>query len=277
MSSPPWADRWGLRTLMTQTLDPAYAAASEAPRPRSRRVGALLVVVLVLAGFTLGVAFRQQQHQATDRQAARAAMIDQIGSRSAEVATLTETATALRDEVAVLRTEALGSTEQGQQLIDALHAQEVAAGLQPVTGPGVRITVSNPPAPASSDPVGQGDTKEPQVTITDVDLQRAVNALWASGAEAISINGERMGPITAIRQAGGTVLIDFQPAASPYVIEVIGDPASLPARFAATEPARRFNTYRSAYGAEYEVQTAEQLTLPAAREPVTAGAATEGD
>lgn len=277
MSTPPQTDRWGLRTLMSQTLDPAYAAAAGSARDRPRRAQSFLVVVLVLAGVALGVAYRQQQHQATDRQAARAALAEQIATRSDEVASLRETVSALRADVATLRAEALGSSEQGQALIDAIQTQEMASGLSPVTGPGVRITIGNPPAPTGSDPVGEAETVEPQVTITDVDLQRAVNALWASGAEAIAINGERIGPITAIRQAGGTVLIDFQPTASPYVLEVIGDPASLPAEFAGTEPARRFSTYRSAYGAEYEVQTAEQLSLPAAREPVTAGSSAEGD
>ncbi|WP_106847840.1 DUF881 domain-containing protein [Blastococcus sp. Marseille-P5729] len=275
MSAPTWADRWGLRTLMSQTLDPAYAAA--AGRPQSRRAQVLVVVVLLLAGVTLGAAYRHQQHQATDRQAARTALIEQITVRSAEVAVLADSLSELRAEVATLRADALGSTEQGQALIDQIQHQEAAAGLSPVVGPGVRITVGNPPAPAGSDPVGADETTEPPVTITDADLQRAVNALWGSGAEAIAVNGERIGPLTAIRQAGGTVLIDFQPVASPYVIEVIGDPASLPARFASTEPARRFNTYRSAYGAEYEVQTAEDLELPAAREPITAGSTTEGD
>lgn len=276
MSTPP-ADRWGLRTLMTQTLDPAYAEAAGRGRPRPARFRAMLMVVIALAGVVLGVAIRQQQHQATDRQATRAALIERIDERNGEVGNLMGQLQALRGEIAALQDAALGSSEQGSALLAKLRAQELAAGLTEVSGPGITITVANPTPSAGNDPVGHGQTVDQDGMITDVDLQRAVNALWASGAEAIAINGERIGPVTAIRQAGGAVLIDFKPTASPYVIEVIGNPATLPAEFAATEPARRFSTYRAAYGAEYEVQTSDTLTLPAATDPAVAGNATGSD
>ena len=62
-----------------------------------------------------------------------------------------------------------------------------------------------------------------------------VNALWAAGAEAISINGQRLGPTTAIRFAGEAVLVDFRPVTNPYEISAIGDPDTLPA---SSSPAR---------------------------------------
>ena len=61
----------------------------------------------------------------------------------------------------------------------------------------------------------------------DDDLQLVVNALWAAGAEAISINGQRLGPTTAIRFAGEAVLVDFRPVTNPYEISAIGDPDTL--------------------------------------------------
>ena len=272
--NPQASDRWGLRTLMTQTLDPAYAAAARSGRASPSQAHALVLTVVLLVGLVLGVAYRQQQQGATDRQSARAALAERIVERSAQVGELGSTLSALRADVAALRAAALGSSEQGPGLLDPLDEQEMHAGLTPVNGPGVTITVTDPKPGPSNDPVGQ--TPSQDALVTDVDLQRAVNALWASGAEAIAINGERIGPTTAIRQAGGTVLIDFRPTASPYRIDVIGDPASLPAAFATTEPGRRFSTYRTAYGAGYEVRTADELTLPAASEPVQAGDSSPG-
>ncbi|WP_153506295.1 DUF881 domain-containing protein [Cumulibacter manganitolerans] len=269
MTAP--ADRWGLRTLMTQTLDPAYAEAAGSVRRHPGAARAVAAVVLVVAGLIVGVAFRQQQHQATDRQAARAALIARVDARSSQVSAQTAQLAELRKAVAALREKVLGSSEAGAQLLDDLQAQELLAALTSVTGPGITITIADPKPAQSNDPVGHGQTVSQDGLVTDVDLQRAVNALWASGAEAVAINDKRIGPRTAIRQAGGAVLIDFQPTSSPYVIKVVGNPATLPADFAATEPARRFGTYRSAYGAQYDVQTVDKLTLPPAAEPVGSG------
>ena len=56
----------------------------------------------------------------------------------------------------------------------------------------------------------------------DSDLQIITNGLWESGAKAIEINGIRITAATSIRIAGATVLIDFQPVLSPFVIKAIG-------------------------------------------------------
>ena len=62
-------------------------------------------------------------------------------------------------------------------------------------------------------------------------LQLVVNALWAAGAEAVSINGQRLGPTTAIRFAGEAVLVDFRPVTNPYEISAIGNPDALQREF----------------------------------------------
>ena len=77
----------------------------------------------------------------------------------------------------------------------------------------------------------------PRGRVQDGDLQLVVNALWAAGAEAVSINGQRLGPTTAIRFAGEAVLVDFRPVTSPYEISAIGDPGRAAAR--ASSRARR--------------------------------------
>ena len=61
---------------------------------------------------------------------------------------------------------------------------------------------------AGSRPHGQSADRSGQVT--DHDLQTVVNALWAAGARAIWVGGVRLGPQTAIRTAGQTILVDFR-------------------------------------------------------------------
>ena len=70
--------------------------------------------------------------------------------------------------------------------------------------------------------------------ILDTDLQSLVNALWTAGAEAISINGNRLTSLTAIRFAGRAITVDYRSLTPPYVIDAIGNPETLPARLLET-------------------------------------------
>ena len=73
-------------------------------------------------------------------------------------------------------------------------------------------------------------------------MRSVVNELWRDGAEAIAVNGMRLTPTSAIRFAGDAVLVDFQPIASPYTIEAIGDGRRLATAFAASAVASRYQT-----------------------------------
>ena len=63
--------------------------------------------------------------------------------------------------------------------------------------------------------------------ILDRDIQLLVNDLWAAGAEAIAIGGVRLQPSSAIRQAGGSILVDNRPVFWPMTIDAIGDPSGM--------------------------------------------------
>jgi uncharacterized protein YlxW (UPF0749 family) len=103
--------------------------------------------------------------------------------------------------------------------------------------------------------------------IQDRDLQSLVNALWAAGAEAVSVGGQRLAPTTTIRAAGEAILVDLRPVQSPYTLAAVGDPATLLPRFADSEAARRFQSYTDLYGIQFTVRSAKDLQLPAATDP----------
>ena len=100
--------------------------------------------------------------------------------------------------------------------------------------------------------------------VQDIDLQHVVNGLWAAGAEAISINGQRLTARSAIRTAGSAINVDFRPLSPPYAIDAIGDPKSLAARFQETSDGRYLLQLKSQFGIIYEMSTKDALTLPAA-------------
>ncbi|MBR2476879.1 MAG: DUF881 domain-containing protein [Clostridia bacterium] len=96
------------------------------------------------------------------------------------------------------------------------------AGLTDVEGEGVIITVNDShdvPAGASS----------ANYIVHDRDLRDIVNELTASGAEAISINGERICGRSSIRCVGPTITINNKHCAPPYIIKAIGNPSTLEA------------------------------------------------
>jgi uncharacterized protein YlxW (UPF0749 family) len=104
--------------------------------------------------------------------------------------------------------------------------------------------------------------------VLDTDLQSVVNALWAAGAEAVALNGNRLTAQSAIRTAGAAILVNFVPVSSPYRLEAVGDPVALATSFALSPAAERMRSLAQLYGLGFGYQRAGRLTLPAAPAPV---------
>ncbi|WP_232534211.1 DUF881 domain-containing protein [Plantactinospora sp. KBS50] len=215
-------------------------------------------MVLVLVGFLFAVAYRQTLADEPGRAKARAGLVSQIKEREADNDRLSAKADTLRQEVAALRDAAVGGQEAAR-----LRDLEAATGLGRVRGDGAVVRVSD--APAKSDAVTGART--PNLgRVLDRDLQDIANALWAVGAEAVSINGQRLTATSTIRAAGGNILVDFRPVSGPYEVSAVG-PARMSDRFSRTAAAATMRAVSSRYGMGFDVKDAEDLELPAANEP----------
>ncbi|MGY1802232.1 DUF881 domain-containing protein [Blastococcus sp. SYSU D00922] len=261
-----------LDAVLAETLDPAYAqaaAARSAGAPRRRRWGrAAVAVTMVVAGLLVAVTYDQAAATVQGRDQVRAALIDDIHSASAVSDDLAAQLEALRTEVTSTRDDLLAASAVGQRARDALARAEQGAGAVPVTGPGLLVTLANADPSADEDPVGGGTTEEdPREQVQDGDLQLVVNALWAAGAEAISINGQRLGPTTAIRFAGEAVLVDFRPVTNPYEISAIGDPDTLVSEFLASPEVGALAVISQTFGLRFDYAEQEELSVPAASVP----------
>ncbi len=95
------------------------------------------------------------------------------------------------------------------------------AGETALVGKGIIVTIDD-----SSIPVQAGENKNLYI-IHDEDLLRVINELRAAGAEAISINGQRLTSTSEIRCAGPTVVVNETRLAAPFVISAIGNPQTL--------------------------------------------------
>ena len=94
------------------------------------------------------------------------------------------------------------------------------------------------------------------------DVQAVVNALWRSGAEAISINGQRLVDTSAVLCVGNTLLLNGTVHSPPYVVSAIGASRD---RFDADRLVRRLKTATDAFGLRLQVERVTDLSVPAFR------------
>ena len=266
-----------LDQVLAETLDPAYAQAAEAraareaagePARRGRgSTGLLGVVTMLVIGLLLALAYTEAAAGSEGRKGIRAALVEDIRRESAGVEDLSAQLEDLEAELETTREQLLDSTGQGQRALDRLARATSGAAAVAVTGPGLLITLADPEADADSDPVGGQTTEDPRGTVLDRDLQVVVNALWAAGAEAVSINGHRIGATTAIRTAGEAVLVEFRPITNPYEIRAIGDQGRLSEEFLLDPRVRGLGLASRTYGMRFDYAQVDDLELPAAPLP----------
>ncbi len=91
-----------------------------------------------------------------------------------------------------------------------------------------------------------------------------VNGLWQSGAEAISVNGQRLTVLSAIRAAGDAILVDNRPLVPPYTVLVIGDGPKLAPAFQDAEAGQYLKIIQGSYGIRSTLSVQKKLTVPAA-------------
>jgi uncharacterized protein YlxW (UPF0749 family) len=195
------------------------------------------------------VAAQQTRSRAPAAGRIRAALVQEARTRTAATDRLAAQEAALRRETAAARDTRLRQSASGRALADELARLEVAVGGSAVHGPGLVVTLDDGPA---------GDGR-----ISDLNLQEVVNALWASGAEAVAVNDRRIDALTAIREAGEAILVDYRPVTAPYVVRAIGSPDVMEPAFGDSATARRFRTWVSAFGLRFDVVRAKRLDLPA--------------
>ncbi|MDN5570565.1 MAG: DUF881 domain-containing protein [Propionibacteriaceae bacterium] len=140
-------------------------------------------------------------------------------------------------------------------------AAEVAAAVG-VLGPAVSVTLTD--APASVQPAG---VDADLLVVHQQDIQAVANALWRGGAEAMTIQGQRVSSRTGIKCVGNTVVLHGVPYAPPYVITAIGDQGQLERALADSDYLRIYRQYVDTYRLGYAVARTSEVTMPAYQGP----------
>ena len=252
-----------LTELFRNPLEPGYAAAAARKAVEGERTGArkwltsgVTALTLMALGFLLVLAYQQTMDDEPARTKARDALVKQVQIRRDETVGLQQRADQLGDEVSQLRERQLG-----EAAVARLRDLEAATGLAPVKGSGARIRLGDGPTPINA-VTGERNTV---ARVKDTDLQLATNALWSLGAEAITINGQRLTATSTIRQAGEAILVDFRPVTTPYEVIAVG-PDDLAKDFRDGYAGRFFKELATKYGMSFDASGVRNVTLPAATE-----------
>jgi len=238
-----------------QRLSAAYTRGVE-----SHRSGSLAWRLLVPAVFVLAGALFVTSAVNSDGTDLRAGRYGDLGSlvreQKQEADALQDRVTLLADEVDMLAEQVDdGAVEKVQSRVDELVQP---AGLQPVRGPGLTVTLEDAP----EEVVDSADTGVNDLVVHQQDIQAVVNAMWAGGAEAMTIQGQRVISTTGIKCVGNTVVLHDIPYSPPYVITEVGDLDAMLTSINSNRYIEIYLEYVEAYQLGWDVKTHSEVRLP---------------
>ncbi|MGW8761477.1 DUF881 domain-containing protein [Streptomyces sp. NPDC055815] len=272
-----------LNNVIDHALDDGYAEATARraaeggglPRNLRAKLGVAAGLLLAAAVVTVGAAEARISAPVVAKE--RQDLIDRIEKE-------TSTADQLEEDVERIRTEVGDRQRQALQQHGGDQAELVAllSGATPVHGPGVKLVVDD----AKGTDTGGGGPRESTGfsdtgRVRDRDMQRVINGLWESGAEAVAINGQRLTSLSAIRAAGDAILVDNKPLVPPYTVLAIGDGQRLSTAFQDSADGQYLHALVENFGIRSSISAEGDVRLPAApsltvrtAEPRGAGVAT---
>ncbi|MET9921711.1 DUF881 domain-containing protein [Streptomyces sp. NPDC006435] len=256
-----------LTNVMDHSLDDGYAEASarrkadgSAGMPRTLKAKLGLAACLVLAALVVTLGAAEARVAAPVLAKERQELIDRIGDE-------TEAADGLESQVDKLRADVGRRQRKALEKHGGDQGERVAllAGATPVEGPGVKLVVDD----AKDTAQGGGGPRETSGfadtgRVRDRDLQRFVNGLWQSGAEAIAINGQRLTALSAIRAAGDAILVDNRPLVPPYTVLAVGNGKQLGNAFRESDDGQYLQALKDTFDIRTSLSVQQKVSLPVA-------------
>jgi len=237
------------------TTDPSIQdVRSDSRHPRLAR--SATVIVMALAGLMMTTAaINSRGHDLRPERDTDMATL--VRSQASHNAALQKEAAGLRAQVEDL-SKANQTPGVTSSVISSASALAPSVGLEAVSGKALRVTLDD--APLSENPDGVDAN---MLVVHQQDIQMVVNTLWSGGAEAMTIQGQRVISTTAVKCVGNTVVLHGVAYAPPYVIEAIGDLNAMQKALDTSEAVRIYKEYVSAYQLGWSVERAGQVTMPA--------------
>ncbi|MGW6004596.1 DUF881 domain-containing protein [Oerskovia enterophila] len=232
--------------------EPVDTTAAQ-PLTRARRVRSSVTVLLVLA--LSGLMFSASARLAQGQEGRHPEnLTDLVQSEERRVQDMTEKVVGLEAEVSTLAAGTGGAETEPPELVERTG---IVSGAVAVTGPGLSVTLDD--APMTQDhPKARVD----DLVVHQQDLQEVINALWAGGAEAMTLQGQRVTPTTAFRCVGNVLNLHGRVFSPPYTVSAVGDPAQLQKALDRSEAIDIYKQYVDEYGLGWKVDKSDSLLMP---------------
>ncbi len=175
-----------------------------------------LGLALLALGFLIAAQLRSEGPRVRYTTQERSPLVETALGLTADQDALKARILSLNEQIRALQAESEGSAAQVRDLNDRLEEARVAGGLIALRGPGIVLQLSDSTAPP---PPGGATADE---VVNGRDLRIVVDELWLAGAEAMSVNGERITSTTAIIDIGGSILVNSAYLSPPYQVTAIG-------------------------------------------------------
>jgi uncharacterized protein YlxW (UPF0749 family) len=226
------------------------------------------LVPVVVAAAALLLVTSAVTARGTDLRSSDAVPItERIRAEEATLAGLTKQADRLRPEIS----SATRQVSRNSSSVRLAQAQAdrltLAAGLTTLRGPSVTVSLDDASKADQQRDLGAGAAPD-DLVIHQQDVQGVVNALWAGGADGLTIMGQRVVATSAVRCVGNTLLLHGQTFGPPFVITAVGNQAAMRHALDADPSVSIFRQYVATYGLRYTVTTAAVTTLPAYTGPL---------
>ncbi len=218
-------------------------------------------VVCLLIGALLAISTRYVHDQ--QGQSSRGSLIDLYQSEQTRLQQTTERTKQLRAQVqaqAAWVQQQFGPKLTPEQIRREQLARQ-AAGLTPVTGAGLKVTLNDAPS-GSYERLGSQGTPDDFV-VHQQDVQGVVNALWAGGATAMMVQDQRVIATSAVRCVGSVLLLQDRSYPPPYTITAIGPVERLQQALDQSPSVTLYREYANRLKLEYTVTVETNLTVPA--------------
>jgi len=251
----PLLERITLQSLDVDYVHVAERRALDDGPPSDHRLRRGTAVAVAVFGLLITTAAVQTIRNEPVAQSSRAALIENIDRRNAEAKEQQAELSRLHDDLAEAQTayDALADDEQATQA--RLERLQVRTGYTAVHGPGVRIEIDDSPDGSDSG------------RVRDEDLATLVDGLWNAGAEAISINGQRLTVLSSIRTSGVAIHVNFRPISPPYEVLAIGDTRTLQSRLADSTHGLTWLSLVQTFGFDFHMDNEDDVVIPGTRMP----------
>lgn len=225
--------------------------------PRATSWSGVVPIIALLAGALFATSATASK--GAELRSAATGVPDLIRQQDRSNDRLTGQVNKLQREVDELTRHAESGNVSVRRLKERADAVAPMAGRTEAVGPAVRVSLTD--SQLRGDQLPDGFTVD-DIVVHQQDVQAVVNALWAGGATAMTIQDQRVISTSAVRCVGNTLILQGRVYSPPYVITAIGKREALAESLRQSPEVLIYQEYVDAVGLGYDVTELEEVTMP---------------